>query len=88
MQSRCQEDLLLPCRCELAWRVHRKAFSENNSFPGICVAAARRRPCEPRTEAFNFEEIVSCRSAYTRVSGGRLPRMAHGRRWSPRWWKD
>jgi len=25
-----------------------------------------------RTEAFNFEEIVSCRSAYTRVSGGQV----------------
>jgi hypothetical protein len=25
-----------------------------------------------RTEAFNFEEIVSCRSAYTRVSGSQL----------------
>ncbi len=42
-----------------------------------------------RTEAFNFEEIVSCRSAYTRVSGSQLepgwPMVDH---WSPRWSKD
>ena len=72
MRSECQKDLLLPCRGELARRVHRKTFSESTFRP-------RQRSLPPvgghvtaRTDAFNFEEIISCRSAYTKVSGRRV----------------
>ena len=37
-----------------------------------------------RSEAFNLDEIVSCSSAYTRVSGRNITRTARLRFWSRR----
>ncbi len=47
-----------------------KPIPEGRSCPGFCVAAFRRRPRGTRGPKPSISrEIVSCRAAYTRVSG-------------------
>ncbi len=72
MPSDVKQSFLLSCTCELAWRgletPHKKVVPSQASVALPAVGGH----ATTRTEAFNFDEIVSCRAAYTRVTGGQI----------------